>query len=111
MGNDFQGHSEISDPERYDDARLQKVSGYVTDLLTDRARGFTRQQRNSQRPYVPSLTHQAVHPEAIQHHDGCFAVVYGTHYIPAKHTGAPLAKKSFPERTSPELPNRGHPAV
>lgn len=84
----FKGQGKIIDPELYEDGRLQKVPGYVTDLLNDRALGFIRRQRDSQRPYCLYLAHKAVHPDAIQHDDGSFDVAYGTHYLAAeRHRG------------------------
>jgi arylsulfatase A-like enzyme len=84
----FPGQGKIIDPELYEDGRLQKVPGYVTDLLTDRALGFIRRQRDAQRPYFLYLAHKAVHPDAIQRNDGSFDTAYGTHYIAAdRHRG------------------------
>src|SRR5450631_1005630 len=92
----FQGQGKILDPELYEDGRLQKVPGYVTDLLTNRALGFIRRQRNSQRPYFLYLAHKAVHPDAIQHNDGSFDVAYGTHYIAAERHRGRYGKEIFP---------------
>jgi len=86
----------ILDPELYEDGRLQKVPGYVTDLLTDRALGFIRRQRNSQRPYFLYLAHKAVHPDAIQHNDGSFDLAYGTHYIAAERHRGRYRNEIFP---------------
>jgi arylsulfatase A-like enzyme len=84
----FPGQGKIIDPELYEDGRLRKVPGYVTDLLTDRALGFIRRQRGAQRPYFLYLAHKAVHPDAIQRNDGSFDTAYGTHYIAAdRHRG------------------------
>jgi arylsulfatase A-like enzyme len=84
----FPGQGKIIDPELYEDDRLQKVPGYVTDLLTDRALGFIRKQRGAQRPYFLYLAHKAVHPDAIQRNDGSFDIAYGTHYVAAdRHRG------------------------
>ncbi len=102
----FKGQGKIIDPELYEDGRLQKVPGYVTDLLTDRALGFIRRQRNSQRPYCLYLAHKAVHPDAIQHDDGSFDVAYGTHYIAAERHGAATARRYFLAQKSPRLLTR-----
>jgi arylsulfatase A-like enzyme len=84
----FPGQGKITDPPLYENGQLQKVSGYVTDLLTDRALGFIRAQRGAQRPYFLYLAHKAVHPDAIQRNDGSFDTAYGTHYIAAeRHRG------------------------
>ncbi len=84
----FPGQGKIVDPHVYENGRLGKVSGYITDLLTDRALGFIRSQRGTERPYFLYLAHKAVHPDAIQRNDGSLDLVYGTHYIPAeRHRG------------------------
>jgi N-acetylglucosamine-6-sulfatase len=84
----FPGQGKIVDPQLYENGRLEKVSGYITDLLTDRALGFIRSQRGTERPYFLYLAHKAVHPDAIQRNDGSLDLVYGTHYIPAeRHRG------------------------
>jgi arylsulfatase A-like enzyme len=103
----FQGQGKIIDPELYEDGRLQKVPGYVTDLLTDRALGFIRRQRNSQRPYFLYLAHKVVHPDAIQHNDGSFDIAYGTHYIAAERHRGRYSKEIFPSFRIAKTPEQG----
>jgi len=92
----FPGQGKIIDPPLYEDGRLEKVPGYVTDLLTDRALGFLRQQRGAQKPYFLYLAHKAVHPDAIQHNDGSFDLAYGTHYIAAERHRGRYKNEVFP---------------
>jgi arylsulfatase A-like enzyme len=92
----FQGQGKIIDPELFENGRLQKVSGYVTDLLTDRALGFIRQQRGVQRPFFLYLAHKAVHPDAIQRNDGSIDLAYGNRYIAAKRHADRYKDKIFP---------------
>jgi arylsulfatase A-like enzyme len=92
----FPGQGKIIDPELYENGRLQKVTGYVTDLLTDRALEFVRRQRNSSRPYFLYLAHKAVHPDAIQRNDGSFDTAYGTHYIAAERHRGRYKNEIFP---------------
>jgi arylsulfatase A-like enzyme len=103
----FKGQGKIIDPELYEDGRLQKVPGYVTDLLTDRALGFIRRQRDSQRPYCLYLAHKAVHPDAIQHNDGSFDLAYGTHYIPAERHRGRYGSEVFPRSQIAKTANQG----
>lgn len=103
----FKGQGKIVDPELYEDGRLQKVPGYVTDLLTDRALGFIRRQRNSQRPYCLYLAHKAVHPDAIQHDDGSLDVAYGTHYIAAERHRGRYDKEIFPRSKIAKTADQG----
>ena len=92
----FPGQGKIIDPPLFENGQLQKVPGYVTDLLTDRALGYIRQQRGSKRPYFLYLAHKAVHPDAIQHSDGSLDLAYGTHYIAADRYRGRYAKEVFP---------------
>jgi len=92
----FPGQGKIIDPELFESGRLQKVSGYVTDLLTDRALGFIREQRGKKRPYFLYLAHKAVHPDAIQRDDGSFDTTYGTHYIAAERHRGRYQREIFP---------------
>jgi N-acetylglucosamine-6-sulfatase len=92
----FSGQGKIIDPELYEDGRLQRVPGYVTDLLTDRALGYIRKQRGAQRPYFLYLAHKAVHPDAIQRNDGSFDTAYGTHYIAAERHRGLYKNEIFP---------------
>lgn len=92
----FPGQGKIIDPELFESGKLQKVPGYVTDLLTDRALGFIREQRGSKRPYFLYLAHKAVHPDAIQRNDGSFDTTYGTHYIAAERHRGRYQREIFP---------------
>jgi arylsulfatase A-like enzyme len=92
----FPGQGKIIDPELYENGRLQKVPGYVTDLLTDRALGFIRAQRGAKRPFFLYLAHKAVHPDAIQRNDGSFDTAYGTHYIAAERHRSRYQSEIFP---------------
>jgi N-acetylglucosamine-6-sulfatase len=92
----FPGQGKIIDPELFENGRLQKVSGYVTDLLTDRALGFIRGQRGAKRPYFLHLAHKAVHPDAIQRNDGSLDTTYGARYIAAERYRGRYQNEIFP---------------
>jgi N-acetylglucosamine-6-sulfatase len=84
----FPGQGKIIDPELFENGKLQKAQGYVTDLLTDRALQFIRAQRRANRPYFLYLAHKAIHPDAIQRNDGSMDIAFGAHYIAAdRHRG------------------------
>lgn len=92
----FPGQGKIIDPELFENGRLQKTSGYVTDLLTDRALAFIRAQRGSKRPYFLYFAHKAVHPDAIQRNDGSMDTAYGAHYIAAEKYRGRYSQEIFP---------------
>ena len=84
----FPGQGKIIDPDLFEDGRLHKVPGYITDLLTARALQFLRGQRRSRRPFFLYFAHKAVHPDAIQRADGSLDIAYGNRYIAAaRHQG------------------------
>lgn len=59
----FKGQGVYVDPELNIDGKTEKVSGYVTDLLSDHAADFIRQKRS--KPFVLYLSHKAVHAPQI----------------------------------------------
>jgi arylsulfatase A-like enzyme len=92
----FPGQGKIIDPELHENGRLQKVPGYITDVLTDRALRFVRAQRQSKRPFFLYFAHKAVHPDAIQRADGSLDTAYGTRYIVAERHRGRYRNEIFP---------------
>jgi N-acetylglucosamine-6-sulfatase len=92
----FAGQGKIVDPELYEDGRLGRVPGYVTDLLTDCALRFLRARRGAPRPFLLYLAHKAVHPDAIQRGDGSLDARYGTRYIAAERHRGRYKEAVFP---------------
>ena len=64
----FEGQGKLVDPELWDQDGLRPVSGYMTDLLNERAVAFVRAEHR--RPFALFLAHKAVHPDIIQRGDG-----------------------------------------
>lgn len=92
----FAGQGKIIDPELFENGKLQKVPGYVTDLLTDRALQFLRTQRDAKRPYFLYLAHKAIHPDAIQRTDGSLDMAFGSRYIAAERHRGRYQNAMFP---------------
>jgi N-acetylglucosamine-6-sulfatase len=99
----FAGQGDILDPELYEDGRLHRVSGYITDLLTDRAIEFATRARN--RPFMVYLGHKAVHPQIVQRDDGSVDVSTSQGFLPAERHRGRYQGKLFPRR-----PNYGFTA-
>jgi arylsulfatase A-like enzyme len=59
----FKGQGVYIDPELNINGKAQKVTGYVTDLLSDYAVDFVRQKH--EKPFVLYLSHKAVHAPQI----------------------------------------------
>jgi len=66
----FAGQGRLVDPELFEEGRLRRVEGYVTDLLNERAARFVATPRT--RPFALFLAHKAVHPDLTQRQDGTF---------------------------------------
>jgi len=92
----FPGQGKTVDPDLYENGKLQKTPGYVTDLLNDRALGFMRAQRAARKPYFLFLAHKAIHPDAIQRGDGSIDTKYGARYIAAERHRGRYAQETFP---------------
>ena len=94
----FPGQGKIIDPELFENGKLQKTSGYVTELLNDRAVAFIKASANQDKPFFLCLAHKAIHPDLIQRNDGSIDLAYGSRFIPAeRHKGA-YKDKIFPRR-------------
>ena len=92
----FPGQGRTVDPELHVDGRLQKVSGYVTDLLVDRALDFVRSRKGANGPYFLHLAHKAVHPDAVQRGDGSVDTQVGARYIAAERHRGRYAAAVYP---------------
>jgi len=77
----FPGHGAIVDPVLNENGVQSKHTGYITDLLNERALAFVERPRD--RPYALFLAHKAVHPDAFQAPDGTLDP-RGAGYIPAE---------------------------
>jgi arylsulfatase A-like enzyme len=82
----FEGQGRMIDPRLYEDGRLQGVSGYVTDLLNERALAFVARSRS--KPFMLFLGHKAIHPDVRQRDDGSVDASAGMPFIAApRHAG------------------------
>ena len=80
------GQGRTIDPILYEDGRLDTISGYVTDILTDKMIEFIR--NNASKPFFAYLGHKAVHPDAKQLNNGAIDLKAGHRFIPApRHEG------------------------
>ena len=93
------GQGRSTDPEFFEDGALHKVSGYTTDLLTDRAISFI--QREQERPFLLYLAHKAVHPDVVQRDDGSVDAESDRGYIPAARHEGRYRDKVFTRRQQP----------
>jgi arylsulfatase A-like enzyme len=92
------GQGRAQDPELFEDGSLHVVTGYVTDLLTDRAIDFIGRQRGG--PFLLYLAHKAVHPDVRQRDDGSVDTGSSLGYVPA-----PRHRGRYEARTYERRPN------
>jgi arylsulfatase A-like enzyme len=108
----FDGHGSLFDPVLNEDGQLRPTTGYITDLLNERALDFIR--RPHARPWTLFLAHKAVHPDAHQAADGTLDLArkdYG--YKPAPRHADLYRGCQFPRRPNmlaPEDVVRSKPA-
>jgi len=64
----IKGQGYYFDPDVNDNGVSKKLEGYATDIFSDRAADFIREDR--EKPFLLYLSHKAVHPNIFQHADG-----------------------------------------
>jgi arylsulfatase A-like enzyme len=100
----FAGQGDTENPELFEDGRLRKVDGYITDLLTERAIAFATRPRR--RPFMLYIGHKAIHPQIAQRDDGTVDVASSGGFVPAVRHRGRYAGKTFKRR-----PNYGFSAA
>lgn len=77
----LKGQGEANDPVFNEDGRETKMSGYVTDILTEKTVAFLRRRREG--PFAIYLAHKSLHPNLAQAADGSVAAIDGGGFIAA----------------------------
>ena len=98
----FKGQGQYLNPEITEGERTAPVTGYITDILNDRALAFVR--RPHSKPFLLYLSHKAVHPNIRQLDDGSVVPIDGEMFVPAeRHRGL------FVDTKVARRPNFGKP--
>ncbi len=105
----MKGQGEATDPELYENARLARVPGYVTDIFTERALSFIGQRRDV--PFLLMLSHKALHPNIVQRADGTTVPIGEGGFVPAERHKKLYADARLPRRDNYGVPPRGKPAL
>jgi len=100
----MKGQGEATDPELFENGRLSRVPGYVTDIFTERALNFIGQKRTS--PFLLIVAHKALHPNILQQADGTTVPIGEGGFIPAERHKGLYADAPLPRR-----PNYGVPPL
>lgn len=107
----FPGQGESVDPMLNLNGKTQRVKGYVTDVLTERAVDLLRRRRS--RPFCLYLAHKAIHPNIMQRADGS---IQGDPNAPesfvfAERHRSLYAGAAVPHRPNYKAPPKGKPAL
>ena len=105
----MKGQGEAIDPELFENGRLARVKGYVTDIFTERAVSFISETRT--KPFLLMLSHQALHPNVLQQADGTIVSIGEGGFIPADRHKKLYADKTPPRRANYAVPPHGKPAL
>lgn len=105
----MRGQGEVADPELFEDGRLARARGYVTDIFTDRALAFITRPRSA--PFLLMLSHKALHPNKVQAADGTSRPIGEGGFIPAERHRALYAGATPARRGNYAVPPRGKPAL
>jgi len=97
----FKGQGSYLSPPLNVDGKPVKSNGYVTDIFTDYAEAFLKQDRR--KPFFLWFAHKAVHPELVQNADGSINDPNGGKFIPAERH-----KKLYADRPVVRRPNVAH---
>jgi N-acetylglucosamine-6-sulfatase len=105
----MKGQGEVSDPELFEDGRLARAPGYVTDIFTERALDFIGRRRDA--PFLLMLSHKALHPNKVQNADGTSQAIGEGGFIPAERHKSLYAGAVPARRPNYAIPPRGKPAL
>jgi N-acetylglucosamine-6-sulfatase len=105
----MKGQGEVADPELFEEGRLARAPGYVTDIFTDRAVGFIERHRTV--PFLLMLSHKALHPNKLQRADGTSVAIGAGGFIPADRHRPLYAGETPPRRRNYAVPPKGKPAL
>ena len=105
----MKGQGEVADPELFENGRLARVPGYVTDIFTERAVGFLQQRRTA--PFLLILSHKALHPNKVQRADGTTEAIGEGGFIPAERHKTLYAGAQPARRGNYAVPPKGKPAL
>ncbi|MEY2881231.1 MAG: Choline-sulfatase [Verrucomicrobiota bacterium] len=105
----MKGQGEVADPELFENGRLARAPGYVTDIFTQRAVKFIEQRRTA--PFLLMLSHKALHPNKVQRADGTTEAIGEGGFIPAERHKTLYADGQPPRRANYAVPPKNKPAL
>ncbi len=105
----LKGQGSTFDPEINVNGISGKRTGYVTDILHERAMDFLKQPRT--KPFMLYFAHKAMHPETVQRADGSLSDPNAANFIPADRHKSLYAGEKIPRRPNALTTLRDKPAL
>ena len=105
----MKGQGEVADPELFENGRLARAPGYVTDIFTQRALSFIQQPRTT--PFLLIVSHKALHPNKVQRADGTSVAIGEGGFIPAERHKTLYADAQPSRRGNYAVPPKDKPAL
>lgn len=99
----LRGQGSALRPGLNENGTRQKILGYTTDILTDRAVRFLERPRT--KPFLLYLAHKQIHPNVGP------SAIGGPGYIPAERHRGKYADTPIPRRLNAGVPPRDKPAL
>jgi N-acetylglucosamine-6-sulfatase len=105
----MKGQGEVADPELFENGRLARAPGYVTDIFTQRALSFIQQPRTA--PFLLIVSQKALHPNKVQRADGTSVAIGEGGFIPAERHKTLYADAQPSRRGNYAVPPKDKPAL
>lgn len=105
----FKGQGTYFSPTLNVDGRQVPNKGYTTDILTDYAEAFLKQDHR--KPFFLWFAHKAVHPELVQNADGSVSDPNGGVFVPAERHKSLYADRKIVRRPNAAQGAEGKPAL
>ncbi|MDW3646748.1 MAG: sulfatase-like hydrolase/transferase [Bacteroidia bacterium] len=90
------GQGRTLNPIFYENGAFDTISGYVTDVMTDKALSFI--DNHKENPFFLYIGHKAIHPDLRQLDNGKADPNYPARFIPAPRHEGKYAGKNFEKR-------------
>jgi N-acetylglucosamine-6-sulfatase len=105
----IKGQGEVMDPNLNVNGEQGKVSGYITDILTDFSLKFINRERT--KPFLLYLSEKGLHPNLLQRDDGSIADIGEGGFVPAERHKGMYADAVFERLPNAYVPPIDKPAL
>jgi len=108
----IEGQGNTYNPTLFENNERIPFEGYITDIFTEKAIGFIKEQDNN--PFFLYIGHKAIHPEAVQRDDGSTDLSVPKEFIPAKRHDGTYKNEVYsrsPSYSPDASPDAGKPVI